>query len=90
LREQEQRKLEAKQRVKKTTKPQVDIPHLDEALDALAIARREKAVLRTKPKAAIQWVRKFLRDKFKVVLEDNKQRTLGRRIADRFGGKSPT
>jgi hypothetical protein len=85
----EQLESEAKP-VKKKTKPRLHIPHLDDALAALATARQDKVILRTNSKAAIRWVEAFLCDQFHVELPDDKQRTLGRRIAERFGDKSPS
>ena len=85
-RQAELRELEAKKLVKKKTKPPLGILHLDDALDALATARRKKPALRS-PKAAFHWIQTFLSDEYGVKVSDSQQRTIERRIASH--DKSP-
>lgn len=68
---------------KKKTKPPKIILHLDEALDALAVARRDKPRLRTSLKAAAFFVMTFLAMNHSVVVNDSERRTIERRITKR-------
>jgi hypothetical protein len=91
LREQDRRELErlTKEAIKKKTRPPLEFPHLNDALDALGIERGNNSILRNSPKAAAGWVMGFLHDRYGVVVPDTQQRTIERRISDRFGDKSP-
>jgi hypothetical protein len=93
--ELERRKLEAKANtaVKKKTKPPLKILHLDEALNALEVARRNDPGLRTSLKAAANWIMTDKKHGVRVLdidegrevpLSDTHRRTLERRILDRF------
>jgi hypothetical protein len=86
LAQQRRRELETKKFAKKKTRPLLEIPHLDEALKALDAARAKDKKL-YKPKAGARHVMTFLKNKHRVVVPDNRQRTIERRIADH--DKSP-